>query len=127
MRKLNPLSKGEKWIVALTLVFALAMTGAYIYSTRMDESDEYTIRAGELAQGTAPIETVQWQVNINTATVEELTHLPGVGEVLAERIVAYREAHGAFRTAEELLEVDGIGESKFADMKDRIVLKEAEQ
>ena len=66
-------------------------------------------------------------VNINTATVEELTHLPGVGEVLAERIVAYREAHGAFRTAEELLEVDGIGESKFADMKDWIVLKEAEQ
>ena len=127
MRKLNPLSKGEKWIVALTLVFALAMTGVYIHSTRMDESDEYTIRAGELAQGTAPIETVQWQVNINTATVEELTHLPGVGEVLAERIVAYREAHGAFRTAEELLEVDGIGESKFADMKDRIVLKEAEQ
>lgn len=127
MRKLNPLSKGEKWIVALTLVFALAMTGVYIRSTRMDESDEYTIRAGELAQGTAPIETVQWQVNINTATVEELTHLPGVGEVLAERIVAYREAHGAFRTAEELLEVDGIGESKFADMKDWIVLKEAEQ
>ena len=127
MRKLNPLSKGEKWIVALTLVFALAMTGVYIYSTRMDESDEYTIRAGELAQGTAPIETVQWQVNINTATVEELTHLPGVGEVLAERIVAYREAHGAFRTAEELLEVDGIGESKFADIKDWIVLKEVEQ
>ena len=127
MRKLNPLSKGEKWIVVLTLVFALAMTGVYIHATRMDESDEYTIRAGELAQGTAPIETVQWQVNINTATVEELTHLPGVGEVLAERIVAYREAHGAFRTAEELLEVDGIGESKFADMKDWIVLKEAEQ
>lgn len=124
MRKPKPLSVGEKWIVALTLVFALSMTGVYVHATRMGEGDEYSIRAGVLAEEAAPLEALEWQVNINTATVEELAGLPGIGEVLAERIVAYREAHGRFRRAEELLEVKGIGESKFADMKDWIILEE---
>ena len=124
MRKPAPLSKGEKWIVVLTLVFALAMTGIYIRATRVDENEEYTIRVGELAQESDPVEPVEWQVNINTATVEELINLPGVGEVLAERIVAYRQEHGAFCAAEELMEVNGIGESKFADMKEWIILEE---
>ncbi len=123
MRKSNPLSKGEKWIIVLTLVFILGMAGVYARATCMDEGD-YIIRTGKLAQETAPIESVEWQVNINTATAEELTALPGVGEVLAERMVAYREEHGRLRAVEELLEVKGIGESKFAGMKDWIILEE---
>lgn len=49
-------------------------------------------------------------VNVNTATVEQLQLLPGVGPALAERIVAFREANGPFRSAEELEAVKGIGE-----------------
>ncbi len=124
MRKPNPLSKGEKWIVTLTVVFALTMTGCYVHATRLNESDEYRIRAGERAEETTPIESVEWQVNINTATAEELMDLPGVGEKLAERMIAYREKHGQFHEVEELLEVDGIGESKLADMKEWIILEE---
>ena len=123
MRKSIPLSKGETWIAALTLVFILGMAGVYARATCMDEGD-YIIRTGKLAQETVAIEAVRWQVNINTATAEELTALPGVGEALAERIIAYREEHGRFRAAEELLEVKGIGESKFAEMKDWIILEE---
>lgn len=123
MRKSIPLSKGETWIAALTLVFILGMAGVYARATCMDEGD-YIIRTGKLAQETVAIEAVRWQVNINTAAAEELTALPGVGEALAERIIAYREEHGRFRAAEELLEVKGIGESKFAEMKDWIILEE---
>ena len=123
MRKSIPLSKGETWIAVLTLVFILGMAGVYARATCMDEGD-YIIRTGKLAQETVAIEAVQWQVNINTAAAEELTALPGVGEALAERIIAYREEHGRFRAAEELLEVKGIGESKFAEMKDWIILEE---
>jgi competence protein ComEA len=47
-------------------------------------------------------------VNINTASAEMLDALPGIGPVLAERIVAYREANGPFRSVDELAEVDGI-------------------
>ena len=123
MRKSIPLSKGETWIAVLTLVFILGMAGVYARATCMDGGD-YIIRTGKLAQETVAIEAVRWQVNINTAAAEELTALPGVGEALAERIIAYREEHGRFRAAEELLEVKGIGESKFAEMKDWIILEE---
>lgn len=50
------------------------------------------------------------RVDLNTATAEELCTLPGIGEVLAARILAYREAHGPFGSLEELDNVSGIGE-----------------
>ncbi len=124
MGRPKPLSGGEKWIAVLTLVFLLGMTGVYAHAARMGEDDGYIIRGGKLAQQIAPIEAVEWRVNINTATAEELTALPGVGKALAKRMVAYRVEHGRFRTAEELLEVKGIGESKLAGMKDWIILEE---
>ena len=51
-------------------------------------------------------------VNLNEATVEELATLPGIGEVLAGRIVGYREERGAFSSVEELTKVPGIGEGR---------------
>lgn len=62
------------------------------------------------------------KVNINIATVEELMTLPGIGEVLAGRIVVYREEHGAFESVEELLNVSGIGEKKLEAIRDLIIL-----
>jgi competence protein ComEA len=49
------------------------------------------------------------KVNINTASAEELTQLKGVGHQYAERIVQYREEHGPFSTAEDMMKVPGIG------------------
>ncbi|HEY7036736.1 MAG TPA: ComEA family DNA-binding protein [Thermomicrobiales bacterium] len=57
------------------------------------------------ANGPAPAAA---QVNINTATAEMLDTLPGIGPVLAVRIVTYRETHGPFRSVDELAAVDGI-------------------
>ena len=56
------------------------------------------------------------KVNINTASVEQLTTLPGVGPKLAARIVEYRQKSGSFRTTQDLLNVKGIGEKNFAKM-----------
>ena len=50
-------------------------------------------------------------ISLNRATQTELETLPGIGEKKAQAILAYREAHGRFRTYEELLEVEGIGEA----------------
>ncbi len=56
-------------------------------------------------------------VNINTATAQQLATLPGIGEVLAARIVAYRKEHGPFASVDGLLEVEGIGAGKLAKLK----------
>lgn len=63
-------------------------------------------------------------IDINTAPAEELTLLPGIGDSLAEAIIAYREENGAFKSLEQLMEVHGIGESRFAAVKDKICLGE---
>ncbi len=62
------------------------------------------------------------KVNINTANVQELDSLKGIGPALAQRIVDYRESHGPFKSLEDLKKVSGIGEKKFADLKDSICI-----
>jgi competence protein ComEA len=61
-------------------------------------------------------------VNLNSATLEQLDSLPGVGPVTAQKILDWRTAHGAFTAIDELLEVDGIGEKTLADMAPRLTL-----
>jgi competence protein ComEA len=57
------------------------------------------------------------KVNINSASAGELEQLPGIGPVLAQRIVEYRTQHGPFRTVKDLLKVPGIGEKKFQSLE----------
>lgn len=59
-------------------------------------------------------------LDINAASAEELAGLPGIGQVLAERIVDYRAEHGPFAAVEDLTEVSGIGEKKLAELEGRI-------
>ncbi|MET7423085.1 ComEA family DNA-binding protein [Dactylosporangium sp. NPDC005555] len=61
-------------------------------------------------------------VNLNTATIAELQTLPGIGEVLAQRIIEYRDRHGGFRAVTDLRQVEGIGDAKFAQLKDRVTV-----
>lgn len=59
----------------------------------------------------------QGTVNINTATAEELQRLPGVGPAMAARILAYRQQNHGFKRVEDLLEISGIGDKKFAKLQ----------
>ncbi|MFI7338073.1 helix-hairpin-helix domain-containing protein [Streptomyces sp. NPDC050085] len=56
-------------------------------------------------------------IGLNTATVDQLDTLPGVGPVLAQHIVDYRTEHGGFRSVDELREVNGIGDRRFEDLQ----------
>jgi len=62
-------------------------------------------------------------LDLNAATVEQLDALPGVGPVLAQRIVDYRAAHGGrFESVDQLRDVDGIGDSKFGELRDKVTV-----
>jgi competence protein ComEA len=60
------------------------------------------------------------KVNLNTATLQELDSLPGVGPVLAQRILDHRQSSGGFRSVGDLRNVDGIGASRYEDLKDLV-------
>lgn len=62
------------------------------------------------------------KVNINTADEKALDTLPGVGPAMAKRIIEYRESEGAFQSIEDIKKIRGIGEAKFAKMKDKICI-----
>ncbi|MFJ7298667.1 helix-hairpin-helix domain-containing protein [Streptomyces sp. NPDC099088] len=68
------------------------------------------------ASGAAPSAPIA----LNTATVDQLDTLPGVGPVLARHIIDYRTAHGGFRAVDELREVNGIGDRRFSDLRDLV-------
>ena len=64
----------------------------------------------------------QTPINLNTATLAELDTLPGVGPVLAQRILAAREARGGFKAVSDLRKVDGIGDARFQQLKELVTV-----
>ncbi|MBI5729724.1 MAG: helix-hairpin-helix domain-containing protein [Ignavibacteriales bacterium] len=62
-------------------------------------------------------------ININTATISELSSLPGLGEKTAKGIIEYREKHGRIKNIDELLKVKGIGKAKLSKIKNRISIE----
>ncbi|MDE6019926.1 MAG: helix-hairpin-helix domain-containing protein [Ruminococcus sp.] len=78
-----------------------------------DKTDEIIIETAEI---------VYFPINLNTATLEELTALPGIGEKTALNIIAYREAVGGFCSRQQLLEVSGIGSVKYNEIYDLVYI-----
>ncbi len=72
--------------------------------------------------GSSPSPKSGGKVNINTADAKELDTLPGIGPAMAERIIAYRSEKGPFQRPEDLKDVSGIGDKKYADMADLITV-----
>lgn len=79
----------------------------------------------ENSQGTTPSnsntsQNQEGKININTADQKLLMELDGIGEALSERIINYREENGGFKSIEELKNVDGIGDKRYAAIKDKV-------
>lgn len=99
--------------------------GDKIYVPKKEDSQtEYiTSGAGENVSSYDTQSSDSKIININTATVDELSTLSGIGKAIAERIVAYRMQNGKFENIEDIKNVTGIGDSKFNNIKDEITAK----
>jgi len=72
-------------------------------------------------QKTSPL--IQGKININTASIDELTVLPGIGPAKALALIEFREKYGRFENVEELLYVPGFGETLFASIKEFVIVE----
>jgi len=96
---------------------------------RKDVVTTYTAPTNEISQPPSAKPQVtgtsterQLTVNLNTGAKEELELLPGIGEATALKIIEYREKNGPFKKIEDIMNVSGIGEKKFEDIKGFLVL-----
>lgn len=110
--------KQERWKVTLAVIFLLV--SGFWYS--------HLYYDGKVIQETVPaVETVEVTVNdminLNTASKEELMLLDGIGEKMAERILAYREENGPFAKVEDIQNVKGIGEKTYAKIAGELTVE----
>ena len=109
------LGENTKAARALVLAVTVAVLPSCARPTRIRSTADETssiVSAPAFATG---------KINVNTASIEELEKLPGIGKALAARIVEHREIYGPFRKPEHLMVVPGISDRKFRNMRDLIV------
>lgn len=98
--------------------------GSRIYVPTKEEVDALAVVYSDTGIGSGDTTSDSTgRVNINTATLEELTTLPGIGDTRARAIIDYREQNGAFGNIEDIMQVTGIKEKSFSKIKDSICVK----
>lgn len=98
-----------KRLSAVVIAAFLMVTSSFVLAAEKVSSDQ--------SQNAAQ---VQQTININTADLETLTQLKGVGAKKAEAIIAWRDANGGFKSVDQLLEIKGIGESILESNREKI-------
>ena len=113
----------QKLLVALTIAFSAFILGLFVgRNLNRTPVQIQSLPAVTAAAEPAihPTPTQPGIININTASSQQLQTLPGIGPVLADRIVAYRDEYGLFESVGALMNVSGIGEKKLESIWDLI-------
>ncbi len=119
--------EGNQRTILLFALFLVACAAVlFCVSFENTPLEPYTVTSQSEAAPSAPVSSAfsssEVKVNINTATKEELIGLNGIGEVLAGRIIEYREANGGFKDVRELTNVKGIGEKLLEKLLPRVTV-----
>ncbi len=114
--------KAEANLKDINLAYEVA-DGEKIYIPNGSEIVEEVSEQASSGSSSSSSSNSNGKININKATATELTSVPGIGESTAQKIIAYREENGKFKTIEDIKNVSGIGDSKYNSMKDSISVK----
>jgi len=124
--------QGIPILVIITIVFAAFTSGFFLGKNHSSEPVTLSVPVSMQTlppettvpetEETIPVPTIVFPIDINRAEKDEFMALPGIGEVLAGRILAYREENGSFAAVEELLNVEGIGKKRFEEILDLITI-----
>ncbi|MDP4120925.1 MAG: helix-hairpin-helix domain-containing protein [Bacillota bacterium] len=119
-------------ILIIVALFAAAILIGYnafyipkptIYQVQDTNSAQSATVTNSSLKSTSKIKNASVKININTATASDFDqNLTGIGPVIAERIVKYREQHGNFKTIDDIKNVKGIGDALFKKIKDNITV-----
>ncbi len=120
---LQPGDRVAQAIAAAGGALVVAELAALNLAAVVDDGDQVIVPVKGAPAGRTNTSTAEGLVDVNRGSASDLEALPGVGPVLAKRIFEYREEHGPFKTAEDLLDVPGIGEAKLAALRDALNLK----
>ena len=108
---------------SLTIGFYLGRnySGSPVTVSSLSGAQTTVIAAQPVEQASSTI-TSPTLININTADMQTLMELPGIGETISRNIIAYRNAHGPFSSLEGLLDVDGIGQGRLEEILDLVTV-----
>ena len=121
MEQKGNFSKTEIFCLVLTAAFVVLCGTLFLQQRFGDAQGGYAVTTWEK---TDAAQTLPQKIDINAADTEELQRLPGIGPVLARRIVDWREENGDFVIVEDLLAVEGIGATKLDEIRDLITIQE---
>ncbi len=115
------MKKAKFALIIITLMICVFTCGLLV-GRNLNRSNISTININSTSATSETTNAEPKKININTATIDELTLLPGIGQTLAQRIVDYRERIGPFRTKSDLCNVEGIGNQKLLLILDYIII-----